>query len=280
MAYRDIEAAFWNREKRKNFTLEKQNRRSHVKTNTLKTIEQIVSSFIDSIPRIDSSKIQAIRKAYPFHAAIFSENAILYSKQERSIVTRMGMKLFPTLAKAVAQDRYSKVYTEYHIEAKIDSGCLSRIDTIVNELRAGGGRRVPNHSEEMESINSSQNGKPTEDRIIADLYVEDYKDGPLFMEIKTPMPNLDICAESKKKILKFEAISKKGRGYLAFAYNPYISREKYAHSFTKSVMDLEKEVLMGSEMWNKLGGRETYGELLKVVNKVGESKRRESTRTS
>lgn len=152
---------------------------------------------------------------------------------------------------------------------------MDKINTIVNELRVGGGRRFPNHTKEMESVISGRTGKLIEDRVIADLYIEDYPGGPLFLEIKTPLPNLDICAESKKKILKFETMIEKGKGYLAFAYNPFVTRGKYAHSFTKVVMDLQSEVLMGSEMWDKLGGPGTYEVLLKVVDEVGESKRKE-----
>ena len=113
--------------------------------------------------------------------------------------------------------------------------------------------------------------------MIADLYVGDNATGPLFMEIKTPLPNIDICAESKKKILIFEEMKRNdhGRGYLAFAYNPFVTRDKYAHSYTKTVMDLKEEVLMGEEMWDKLGGKGTYDELINVVDKAGEAKRRE-----
>jgi hypothetical protein len=37
-------------------------------------------------------------------------------------------------------------------------------------------------------------------RVIADLHFGDHEEGPLFIEIKSPMPNLDVCAESKKKV--------------------------------------------------------------------------------
>jgi hypothetical protein len=248
-----------------------------MKEKTRENVRRIVSNFIGTIPQIDKSQIELIRKAYPFHAAIFSEEALLYSKQERSIVTRMGTSLFPSLANVIALDEYSEVRLNYSIEGKIDAGSLSEIDTIVNELREGGGRRRPNHVEETKSILASRAGKTIETRIIADLYVGDHADGPLFMEIKSPMPNIDVCAQSKKKILVFEEMKRKenGRGYLAFAYNPYITREKYGHSFTKTVMDLKSEILMGEEMWNKLGGTGTFDELLEIVSETGEAKRKE-----
>lgn len=125
---------------------------------------KLISDFIDSIPQIDKSKIEEIRKAYPFHAAIFSEEAILYSKQERSIVTRMGMTLFPSLAKMIALDNHVDVHGNHSIRGSIDSGSLAQIDRIVNELREGGGRRKPDHNAETESITSNRSGNTTEIR--------------------------------------------------------------------------------------------------------------------
>jgi Type II restriction endonuclease, TdeIII len=236
-----------------------------------------VSTFIDSIPQIDKSQIDFIRKAYPFHAAIFSEEAILYSKQERSIVTRMGMTLFPTLARVIALDSYHDVHNNHSIRGMVDAGSLAQIDTIMNELREGGGKRRPDHRKETESILAKRTSKTIEARVIADLYIGDHSEGPLFMEIKSPLPNIDVAAESKKKILIFELMKSNegGRGYLAFAYNPFITREKYAHSFTKAIMDMKEEVLMGIEMWDKIGGKGTYDELIRVVDEAGEAKRKE-----
>jgi hypothetical protein len=57
--------------------------------------------------------------------------------------------------------------------------------------------------------------------VIADLYVGDHEGGPLFMEIKSPMPNLDVCAESKKKVLLFEPI-KRGKVARATSHSPTI----------------------------------------------------------
>ncbi|MGQ9720532.1 MAG: TdeIII family type II restriction endonuclease [Candidatus Jordarchaeum sp.] len=100
--------------------------------------------------------------------------------------------------------------------------------------------------------------------------LSDFKPGPLFLEIKTPRPNLDICAESKKKMLYFQALfeGQKPEAYLAFPYNPFVYRKKYDHKFTKQIMDLDKEVLMGEEMWDKIGGTGTYEELLEIAEEA------------
>jgi hypothetical protein len=90
------------------------------------------------------------------------------------------------------------------------------------------------------------------------------------MEIKSPRPNLDVCTESKKKMLYFKIIhfNSKVEAYLAFPYNPFIKRESYSHNFTLQIMDVEKEVLIGEEMWDKIGGKGTFDELIRVLEEV------------
>jgi hypothetical protein len=38
-------------------------------------------------------------------------------------------------------------------------------------------------------------------------------------------------------------------------------------------MDIEREVLIGEEMWNKIGGKGTFAELLKILEEVKEELR-------
>lgn len=186
-------------------------------------------------------------------------------KIQRSLVTRMGMKLYPQLVVIIAKDNYQEVYNNYSISGKVSAERVNVIDRIIDDLRSG--RRIPNHDGEMREILSVTGGELIDISIIADLFVRDFTPGPLFLEIKSPRPNLDVCAESKKKMLYFQAIFEwqRSEAYLAFPYNPFVYREKYDHRFTKQIMDLDKEVLMGEEMWDKIGGVGTYEELLEIA---------------
>ncbi len=91
------------------------------------------------------------------------------------------------------------------------------------------------------------------------------------MELKTPLPNLDVAAESKRKLLYALAICARegtsgAQAFLGLTYNPFLSREKYRHSFTRQIMDMDYQVLLGEELWEFIGGPGTYGELLDVIN--------------
>jgi len=90
------------------------------------------------------------------------------------------------------------------------------------------------------------------------------------MEIKSARPNLDVCTESKKKMLYFKIINPNlnVEAYLAFPYNPFIKKEDYSHTFTLQIMDIKKEVLIGEEMWDKIGGKGTFEELLQILDET------------
>lgn len=224
--------------------------------------------------------LDVLKRAYPFHRIFFDDLGLVAFKQERSVVTKMGMNLYPELARLIALENYTDVTREKQIEGNLKETTVNKIHQIVQDLRTN--RRTPNHAQEMQEIldanNSSVEIPERPERVIADLYIGDFHNGPFFAEIKTPVPNLDICAQSKTKILTFETLlhNQGARGYLAFAYNPFVTRDKYAHHFTKRVMDLKMEVLMGEEFWDAIGGDGTFSELLTIVDEVG-SEIREAT---
>jgi hypothetical protein len=237
-----------------------------MKTETRTKLKETLLSFIQSITEVPYS-IEELKRAYPFHALLFPGEAIKSFKKQRTIVTKMGQQLIPQLAEIIAKDQYVEVHRNYEIVGQLDIAKIEVIDSIINSLRMG--KRKPDHQKEIQEILTAKSDNKKEVRVIADLFIGDFQPGPLFFEIKSPLPNLDVCAESKKKMLLFQAIfeNKNPQAFLALYYNPFYPK-KYAHAFTKRIMDLEKEVLIGEDMWNKLGGKGTYDELLSVIEEI------------
>jgi uncharacterized protein YeeX (DUF496 family) len=237
-----------------------------MKTETRSKLKATIVSFIQSIAEIPYST-EELKRAYPFHSLLFPGEAIKSFKRQRTIVTKMGQKLIPQIAEIIAKDRYVDVHRNYEIIGQLDVAKIEAIDSIINLLRMG--RRRPDHQREIQEILAAKSYNKKEIRIIADLFIGDFQPGPLFFEIKSPLPNLDVCAESKKKMLLFQAIfeNKNPQAFLALYYNPFYPK-KYAHAFTKRIMDLEEEVLIGENMWNKLGGKGTYDELLSIIEEI------------
>ncbi len=232
---------------------------------------------LEQLPKRDRWTLEDIRLAYPFHRLLFTEEAILSARVERSVVTSMGQALYPSIASTIAEDRFRRVFTEYTIEGEVNDAAGNMIDQIVTELRTPKSRREtprePFHEEEVSDILNSRGGGRVNRAVTADLFVEDFEGGPLFVELKSPRPNLDVAAESKRKVLYYLLImDRKGvkgaRAFLGLTYNPYVNREAYAHGYTKQIMDMERQVLMGSELWDMIGGPGTYTELLEIIEDV------------
>ena len=240
-----------------------------MKEGTKEEIRKLVLDFARklSVKKRDYT-IEELKRAFPFHALFFTDDAIIAFKLQRSIVTTLGMKIYPQIARIVAKDKYEKVYIDCPIEREIPEEKANAIERIVTDLRQG--RVEPNLEREEAEIKRSTKGKLVKRRIIADIFIEDHEDGPLFMEVKSPRPNLDVCAESKKKMLYFRAFfeGENPQAFIGFPYNPFVYRDKYEHSFVFRIFDFDKEVLLGEEMWDKLGGKGTFAELLDLLEEL------------
>jgi len=212
--------------------------------------------------------IEELHKAYPFHGLFFRDEAIIAFRRQRSIVTSMGITFYPTLARIIAEERCSDVHVNREIVGPLSEGTLNAIGRITSQLRAR--QRKPDHKSEVEEILAARGGPEREAKMVADVFIGDLGGGPFFAELKSYGPNLDICAETKSKILMFCALNAglNGEAYLALYYNPWVTRQAYAHSFTRQIMDMEAEVLIGEEFWEKVGGEGTFAELLDIVAEV------------
>ena len=249
-----------------------------MKPATRNRIRQILYDHaIAQLPKFSKWTTPELRRAYPFHRLLFSDEALLSARIERSVVTAMGTKMYPELAKAIAEDQYSDVHLECTIEGMVNDAAANMVEQIVTELRTPKKQRAtprePDHKAELTAIIGSPGGGQSSRAITADLYIGDFSDGPLFIELKTPMPNLDIAAESKRKILYYYLIMNRtgiegAQAFLGLTYNPYLTREKYGHSFTKQVMDMDDQVLIGQEMWDFIGGSGSFDELLEIIDGV------------
>jgi hypothetical protein len=238
-----------------------------LKKETRQRVATLLEHFVAQLTQVEYD-LEELQKAYPFHSLFFRDEAIIAFKRQRSIVTSLGQSLYPRLARLIAEQRYNDIHLEREFRAILDGAVADAIDRIVTELRVK--QRKPDYVQEIAEILGAKGGKPREVVVTADLFIGDFAKGPFFAEIKTPLPNLDIAAESKQKLLTFVALyhEQKPQAFLAFPYNPFITREGYNHPFTKQIMDMDKEVLIGEEFWDKIGGKGTYAELLEVIQEV------------
>ena len=247
--------------------------------NTHQAVYDLLKNFAQqSFKQYDAKEIEELKRAYPFHKLFLDDAGLIAAKRERSAVTKMGMLLFPRLAKCIASEHYQQVAVEHKIEGLLRKSATDAISRIVRELRSG--QRRPNHAAELAEVlrvDDDSDHEMVRVRVIADLFIGDFGTGPLFVEIKTSKPNLDIGAQTKQKMLTFLALRSQDnpQAYLAFPYNPYSTRANYKHGMTKKIMDMQDEILMGEEFWDAIGGAGTFNQLLAVIEEVGSALRKE-----
>lgn len=250
-----------------------------LQSKTVRKIEKLTNHFFDTAIFVEARSFDQIKKSYPWHSVFFSPEAAVAAVKERSVVTKIGQSFIQPLARIVAEDKFKDVRANSEIWGEIDAGVLDAIEKICRELRGEiktPVKRRPNHDLEVKEILKSKKGKKVKHRIVADLFIGDFHDKKLFYEIKAPMPNLDQTENAKRKILQFITMDiKRNIAFFALHYNPYITRTKYKWSFTKSIMDFQKQVLVGEEMWDFIGGKGCYEEIISILSRVGETKWKE-----
>lgn len=247
----------------------KNEHRKALKTFILTTATQILS-------RKKPRGIEELRLAMPFHLLFFGDDGIVAAANQRSIVTSMGQVLYPGLAKVVAELNYKQVVlgrtrSVTGVRGELEGAKRSAIDIILSDLY--GKRRKPDHETEMQEIRSAHGGAKSEVEVLPDLYIGDFRPGPLFIELKSPMANLDVSSESKKKILTYLAIMdgrgvRGASGFLGLTYNPDVERENFKHWPVLQMMDMHRQVLIGEELWDKLGGQGTFQAIVEIIQEV------------
>jgi len=239
-----------------------------MKAETRKGFKEYIISFIDKQVSKLPYTIDELKKAYPFHSLFFPDEALKAFKIQRSLVTRMGQALFPNLAAIILRETYSDVYINWKVRAGLEAAKLNLINEILDGLDAR--KRKPDATQEMQEIANVEGGGIQPVQITADVYVGDFEPGPLLLEVKTPQPKKEDCVRSKRRLLIFRGyyVGKNPQAYIAFYYNPYIGREKYNWWPTLQILDINNEVLIGQEMWDYLGGPDTYNQILEIIEEI------------
>lgn len=205
----------------------------------------------------------------PFLAALIqdAEKVTAYSFIH-SIATSLGMSIYEQVSVIISKGNSEKCFRNYGVGGAISPAQKKTISRIVDEIRNK--ERKSNIKKEItEVLNASTTrAKFQKDGNIADFYMIKGRTEHFF-EIKTAKPNTDVFARSKIKLLEWVARRQKRiKVYLAFPYNPYHPKP-YNRFSEVGIMDPPKDLLVGEEFWNFLGGDNTYDDLLNMFEVVG-----------
>ena len=206
----------------------------------------------------------------PFHTALLSEEAIFWSRFERSFSTSFGQRVIEELAKLVALANGAEASERQKVTLiNIDTAYDEAISSHIQNLRAGHRKTWDDTISEINATNPSRRTKQI--RIISDLWWK--KDGvENFISLKTVKPNIDQTAVAKEDCLHLKIANPSYNAYFGLPYNPYGERKSdYAFNPPMGIFDFRHDpvVLIGKEMWDTIGGDGCYEEILDIAREVG-----------
>lgn len=210
----------------------------------------------------------------PFHTRLLGKDRLVLYSFIHSLMTNFGTTIFEPVALALAKSSFKRAESQVVAGTKISEFAQIEIQKIMDNLITA--TIMPNKTEETERIRKvCQKGemrkvKPTK----VDILLEDAKEELFLFDIKTAKPNAGGFKEFKRTLLEWTATVLTERStvkintIIAIPYNPY-EPKPYNRWTIRGMLDLEKELKVGDEFWDFLGGKGAYQDLLNCFERVG-----------
>lgn len=246
---------------------------------TQKLIGEVITTLMDSVMNKvlykDPFLFDKWKAEKPLYAALVPKEIFKGSHFERRFVTPFG-GVWEKLAKAVAINHHGFAINSYTISGKVPEERLRRIIEILNRLEhaeKGQKRTKPNWNEELNYILEG-GGNLIPVQVVCDLYIKNLQDGRIFaFELKSPLPNSDVTKVSKEKMFKLYSMQPQivTDAFFALPYNPFGKRENYDWDFPERwfQMKTDRNILIGDDFWDLIGGEGTYQMFITEINKLG-----------
>ena len=209
----------------------------------------------------------------PFHYRLLGKDRMALYSFIQSLNTTFGTSIFEPVAVALAQNNFKKVEKQYIIGNQISSECQNVIQDIMNNLTLG---NAPNKKREIKLIQAaaSKGNVNRMNTVKVDLYLET-RDREMFLfDLKTAKPNISNFKDFKRTLLEWVGIAltnnpkAKVNSLIAIPYNPY-EPKPYERWTIKGMLDDKKELMVGKEFWDFLGGDGAYEDLLDCFEQAG-----------
>ena len=209
----------------------------------------------------------------PFHYRLLGRDRMALFSFIHSLNTTFGISIFEPIAETLAGLNFEFAQKQYVVGDTISEQAQSEIQRIMNELTTG---KTPNKAEEIERIRKVCN-KGTMNKlktVKVDLFVKGSDQTVHLFDLKTAKPNISNFKDFKRTLLEWIAIflvknpNAKVNSYIAIPYNPY-EPKPYERWTLKGMLDLDNELKVAEDLWDFLGGENTYEQLLSVFEAVG-----------
>lgn len=209
---------------------------------------------------------------HPFHSALLSDEIIYWSAFERSFSTSFGQRVIEEIAELVAlSNGATTACRQKETYINLDVAYEEAIHNHIQSLRDNTARHRDWDSSLNEVLSVHPAGQIHQLRIISDVWWE--KDGiEHYISLKTVKPNIDQTCVAKEDCLKLSVAIPNSRTYFGLPYNPFgENKQSYAFHPPMNIFDFHNDsvVLIGKDMWDTIGGKGCYDELLNIAYEVG-----------
>lgn len=209
----------------------------------------------------------------PFHFSLLGKDRMALYSFIQSLNTTFGTSIFEPVAVALALGNFKKIERQYTIGNQITNKSQNVIQNIINGLTTGSS---PNKQKEIELIRraASKGEKNHIKTVKVDLFLEAFSGEVFFIDLKTAKPNISNFKDFKRTLLEWIGIAltinplAKVNSLIAIPYNPY-EPKPYERWTIKGMLDDKKELLVGKDFWDFLGGKDSYDDLLDCFESAG-----------
>ena len=213
-------------------------------------------------------------KHMPFHFRLLGKDRMALFSFIQSLNTTFGTSIYEPVAIALAEKKFKIAKAQVKPHNEISENAHKQIQTIMDNLTTAS--QEPNKIKEIEQIREvSRVGSMSRVKLTkVDVWLENYDGQLTLIDFKTVKPNIGEFKGFKRTLLEWTAaeIAKnpivKVNTMIGIPYNPY-EPEPYNRWTMKGMFDLPNEVLVADELWEFVGGKGAYNDLLDCFEIVG-----------
>jgi HPt (histidine-containing phosphotransfer) domain-containing protein len=219
----------------------------------------------DELRRIEQEGVSPSGILAPFHDALVPG---IRGLGERAFSTALG-NLHERIALEIASNAHAEARRAHHLAGNLPVLAREFITQRIQQLEDAAAN--PDHRYEREQLVRAFGAEVSEATRI-DLYVRTSDHAEHYFEMKSAKPNKGQCIEMKQRLLTVLGIRREESVFVWWGvpYNPYGTKEAYAHPYPARFFDFGNEVKLGADFWNFVGHDDgTYDLLLGLYRDVG-----------
>jgi len=210
----------------------------------------------------------------PFHTRLLGKDRLALYSFIHSLSTNFGTAIFEPVAVTISEGNFKNAKSHAVAGEYIYEDAQFEIQKIMDNLATA--VSSPNKSEELDTIRKHcQSGSKRKVNLTrVDILLQSKEDEIYLFDLKTAKPNVGGFKEFKRTLLEWAAAvlasnpKAEVNTLIAIPYNPY-EPQPYNRWTMRGMLDLEKELKVGNEFWNFLGGGGAYHDLLDCFERVG-----------